>query len=70
VAPFRSERQVSFDEPPDRLWAALTEVDGYQRWWPWLADLEVDGGFDVGATWRCQVRPPLPYSVRFALTLR
>jgi uncharacterized protein YndB with AHSA1/START domain len=70
VAPFRSERRASFDEPPERLWAALTEVDGYQRWWPWLADLEVDGGFDVGASWRCQVRPPLPYSVRFALTLQ
>lgn len=68
MAPIRSERRATFAQPPAVVWAALTDVDAYRRWWPWLSDLDADQ-FEVGATWRCHVRPPLPYSLRFTLTL-
>ena len=68
MTPFRSERRATFAEPPEVVWAALTDVGAYRRWWPWLTELDGDG-FDAGATWRCHVRPPLPYSVRFTLHL-
>jgi hypothetical protein len=47
----------------------MTDVDGYRGWWPWLRRFEVDGGFAPGSTWTCTVQPPLPWSVRFTLTL-
>ncbi len=50
------------------MWAALTRVDRYRSWWPWLRELDADG-FAVGERWRCTVQPPLPYRLRFALTL-
>ena len=50
------------------MWSAITDVGSYRTWWPWLADLDADG-FTVGTTWRCSVQPPLPYRVRFRLTL-
>ena len=68
MAPFRSERRATFAEPPEVVWAALTDIGAYQRWWPWLTELEGDG-FEPGATWRCHVRPPLPYTLRFHLHL-
>jgi uncharacterized protein YndB with AHSA1/START domain len=68
VAPFRSERQAAFAEPPEVVWAALSDVGAYRRWWPWLTELDA-AGFEAGATWRCRVRPPLPYSLRFTVTL-
>ena len=68
MAPIRSERRASFEQPPEVVWAALVDVGAYQRWWPWLIELEA-GGFEPGGTWRCHVRPPLPYSVRFTVHL-
>lgn len=69
MAPIRSERRASFEQPPEVVWAALTDVGAYRRWWPWLTELEAEGGFAPGTTWRCLVRPPLPYSVRFTVHL-
>ena len=28
---------------PERLWSELEAVDQFERWWPWLTDLTVDG---------------------------
>jgi hypothetical protein len=63
-----SRRVHRFDDEPPEVWAALTSVDRYRSWWPWLTHLEADG-FAPGATWRCEVRPPLRYRVRFELHL-
>ena len=64
----RSDRRYRFASPPDVLWAAMTQVDAYQRWWPWLRAF--DGTtFAEGATWRCVVQPPLPYTLRFSIRL-
>ena len=63
-----SDRRYEFALAPTDLWDLATQVDQYQAWWPWLARL--DGArFEVGSEWTCSVRPPLPYAVRFTLTL-
>lgn len=50
------------------MWAALTSVDRYRDWWPWLRTLDADR-FADGEWWQCTVQPPLPYRLRFELTL-
>jgi uncharacterized protein YndB with AHSA1/START domain len=60
----------TFDFGVDRatLWSALTSVERYRQWWPWLR--EFDGAsFVAGARWRCAVRSPLLYRVRFDVVL-
>jgi hypothetical protein len=64
----RSDRRYQLDLAPEDLWPVLTRVDDYRRWWPWLR--LCDGRrFEEGATWRCVVQPPLPYTIQFDLTL-
>jgi Polyketide cyclase / dehydrase and lipid transport len=64
----RSERHYSIDAPRGAVWAALTRVGEYEQWWPWLAAF--DGGrLAPGERWRCAVKPPLPYTVRFEIHL-
>jgi uncharacterized protein YndB with AHSA1/START domain len=62
------EHHFAFAQPPADVWASLVRVDRYRDWWPWLAGFEA-GGFEAGERWRCLVRPPLPYSVRFEVLL-
>lgn len=50
------------------MWEALTRVDRYRDWWPWLRALDAEG-FALGERWRCTVQPPVPYRVRFGVTL-
>lgn len=64
----RSDRRYRFAVPPEVLWSALSRTDDYRRWWPWLRRLE-GADFAEGARWRCEVQPPLPYSLRFELEL-
>ena len=48
------------------VWEAITRVDRYRQWWPWLH--EFDGmAFTEGV--RCVVRPPLPYTLHFDVIL-
>ena len=62
----RSERRFEFDAAPPALWAALGSVDDYPRWWPWLRRFEARA-LAPGEEWRCTVKPPVPYVVRFAI---
>jgi uncharacterized protein YndB with AHSA1/START domain len=64
----RSDRRYEFAAAPDELWAAFTRLEDYRTWWPWLRRFEA-GGFTAGECWRCTVQPPLPYVLRFDLTL-
>ena len=64
----RSDRSYRFDVPPDVVWAAIGSVDAYRSWWPWLRRFDADG-LVTGDTWSCTVRPPLPYVLRFAVSL-
>ncbi len=63
-----SDRRYRFAVVPDALWAAIAETSDYQRWWPWLTTFDADG-LIAGAVWRCAVRPPLPYTMRFTISL-
>ena len=69
VPTFASDRSWRFDVPVEQLWERVTAVEEYDRWWPWLAEFDPDGGFTRGASWGCTVAPPLPYRIRFALVL-
>lgn len=63
-----SDRRYAFAASADDVWSALTRVDQYAQWWPWL--VEFDGtDFDVGSRWHCTVRSPLRYSVHFDIEL-
>ena len=62
----RSERRFEFDAAPPALWAALGSVDDYPRWWPWLRRFDARA-LAPGEEWRCTVKPPLPYVVRFTI---
>lgn len=68
VQPLRSTHLRRFDVGVDALWSAVTSVDRYQRWWPWLTELDAPS-FEAGARWHCEVRAPLRYRVRFDLLL-
>jgi hypothetical protein len=64
----RSDRTYRFAVPASAVWAAMADVDSFTRWWPWLQ--EFDGRrLAPGQVWTCAVRPPLPYVVRFRLTV-
>jgi hypothetical protein len=64
----RSDRTFEFTVGPDDLWSAVTRADRYRSWWPWLR--RFDGvAFEEGARWRCAVRAPLGYRVRFDVVL-
>ena len=62
------DRSYRFPILPEALWSVLTETGDYRCWWPWLTHLEADG-LVAGAEWRCTVRPPLPFALRFAIHL-
>ncbi len=63
-----SDRRYAFAASAQEVWTALTRVDEYAHWWPWLVGF--DGtDFEVGSRWHCTVRSPLRYSVHFAVEL-
>ena len=64
----RSDRTYRFDRPAAEVWEALGRVDSYREWWPWLHDFDAEA-LVAGERWRCTVRPPLPYALRFTVTI-
>jgi uncharacterized protein YndB with AHSA1/START domain len=64
----RSDRRHAFAVPPEELWVAMSQVDRYRQWWPWLRRFDA-GGLRAGEVWSAEVQPPLPYRVRFELCL-
>lgn len=63
-----SDRWYDVDADRQTVWAAFGATDQYRRWWPWLTEFE-GGALARGEHWRCAVSPPLPYVVRFTVTL-
>ncbi len=52
--------------PVDRVWAALTDLASWPRWWPHVHHVRMlrDGGADgMGAVWRIDWSTRLPYRV-------
>lgn len=75
-APFRYDRRFEFGVAPGQLWEALARTDDYHAWWPWLRGVEpgVQGettgtALVAGTIARCAVRAPLPYTLRFDVTI-
>ncbi len=64
----RSDRRFRFDAERAVVWAAVARVDRYQEWWPWLHDFD-GAAMREGERWRCVIRPPLPYQLRFDVVL-
>lgn len=60
-------KALQFPHPRTVVWAAMADVDSYQRWWPWLRAFDARA-LATGEQWHCTVRPPLPYTVSFTLT--
>jgi uncharacterized protein YndB with AHSA1/START domain len=63
------DRRWCFDAPPSALWGAMAATADYPTWWPWLIAFDA-AGLVAGARWHCAVRPPLRYTVRFAIDLQ
>jgi uncharacterized protein YndB with AHSA1/START domain len=68
VVRITSDRTYQFDVGPDELWAAISSVEGYRSWWPWLRRFDA-AGLVPGDDWSCTVQPPLPYALRFTVSL-
>jgi uncharacterized protein YndB with AHSA1/START domain len=64
----RSDHRFALAASRDAVWQAITVTDDYRTWWPWLRRFDGDG-LAAGNEWTCEVRPPVPYSVRFIITL-
>ncbi len=57
-----------FPLAPDLLWRQLEELDQFERWWPWLTDLRVEGeGLSLGSVLHGVVNPPVPYRMRLRI---
>lgn len=63
-----SDRRYHLAAPPTEVWDALGRTDEYRLWWPWLRRFDARA-LEPGEEWRCTIRPPLPYVVRFSLRL-
>jgi len=61
---YRFDNQWHVGAPPDRVYAALADVDGYARWWPQVREID---RIDVD-TGRVRIRSLLPYSLDLVLT--
>lgn len=68
MRPFRFDRTWLFDVGPDELWATLTRTGDFRRWWPWLREFSGDG-LVAGGRSECVVRAPVPYTLRFTVTV-
>jgi hypothetical protein len=64
----RSDRRHRFDVDGETLWSAITAVEDFPRWWPWLRHFDGER-LAPGERWGCTVQPPLPYVLRFELEI-
>jgi uncharacterized protein YndB with AHSA1/START domain len=63
-----SDHTFTFAADPGTVWGAIAATDCYRTWWPWLRRFEA-GDLRAGARWTCEVRPPMPYTLRFVVVL-
>lgn len=68
---FELRTDWTFEQPIERVWAALHDVAAWPRWWPSVERVELLNDGDrqgVGATHRLTWSTALPYSLRFDTT--
>jgi hypothetical protein len=68
VEPFGFDRTWRFDVPVDRLWSAVADTSSFPRIFGWLDDFDA-GPLERGTVASFRVRPPLPYSLHFVVTV-
>ena len=68
VAPFGFDRTWRFDVPVDRLWSAVADTASFPTIFRWLDDYDA-GPLEPGTVASFRVRPPLPYSLHFIVTV-
>jgi uncharacterized protein YndB with AHSA1/START domain len=62
--------RFAFPVSPSELWAAIAQLDQFERWWDWLGDLRVQGkGLQAGSVLVGTVAPPLPYRMQVEVEL-
>ena len=67
ASPYVVDYRGRFNLPlaPGEAWAYLQETHLYERWWPWMRDLVVEGGgIEEGTSFSFRVVSPLPYRMR------
>ncbi len=69
VAAFEFDRSWEFPVPPEQFWKVISNIDELTGWWHWL-EVDPDTKFVEGNQISAQVRPPLPYSLRFEIELQ
>jgi hypothetical protein len=63
-------REFAFSFTPTEMWERMGRVEQYERWWPWLEELRLEGGvLTSGAVLHGVVAPPLPYRMRIRVDL-
>jgi uncharacterized protein YndB with AHSA1/START domain len=63
-------REYEFGLAPPELWHRIEQVEQYERWWPWLEELRLEGDrLEAGAMLNGVVIPPLPYRMRIRVEL-
>ena len=65
---YRTDREWPVPLPPDAVWSGIADLAAYRARWPWLRRFDARA-LESGDTWRCTVKPPLPYSLSFAIHL-
>ena len=63
-----TDRRLTLSASPREVWDRLGDVSAYRTWWPWLHRFDARA-LEPGEVWRCEVSPPLPYVVRFSMTI-
>lgn len=65
----RSDRRFRFEATPAQVWQQMANVGSYRAWWSsWLREFDA-ASLSEGEVWRCRIQPPVPYAVRFTVTL-
>jgi hypothetical protein len=65
---FVSDRRYRFAADRWSVWRTIGSVQEYRAWWPWLRRFEANG-LAAGDVWVCQIQPPVPYALRFTVTV-
>ena len=57
-----------FEAPPDVVWNELQRVDMFERWWPWMKEVQLRGeALAPGSIISFVVDPPVPYKMDIAV---
>ena len=60
--------QYELPLPREEVWSLISEVSEYRTWWPWLRSFE-GAALLSEEEWCCEVQPPVPYLVRFRVSI-